>query len=116
MSGLFFFHCISALWKISLNRLGLYNSETAIFVVGVMNLDGSSLYFDAGVSGPSSKSAAVGPSSPKGSTMNGLSWYLRFRHSAIISDPCVLLAWVRFGPRNFSTSKELKCLKTAGVM
>ena len=68
------------------------------------------------MSGPSNRSAAVGPSSPKGSTMNGLSWYLRFRHSVIISDPCVLLAWVRFGPRNFSSSMELKCLKTSGVM
>ena len=73
MSALLFFHCISAWQKKSLNRLGLYHSETAFFVVGIMNFDGSSLYFDDGVPGLSNKSADVGLSSPKGSTMKGLS-------------------------------------------
>ena len=66
MPALFFFQLPSDWRKMLLNRLGLYSAVTAFFVIGVMNLDGSSLYFDAGVSGSSNKSAAVGPSSPRG--------------------------------------------------
>ena len=73
MSGLLFFQCTSVCRKMSLNRFRLHSAVTACFVVGVMHFDGSSLYFDAGVSGPSNRSATVGPSSPRGSTMKGLS-------------------------------------------
>ena len=73
MLSLFFFQCTSAWWKMLLNRLGLCSAATACFVVGVMNCDGSSLYFDTEVSGSSNKSAAISPSSPRGSTIYGLS-------------------------------------------
>ena len=69
MSCLFFFQCTSACRKMSLTRLGLYSAVTACFVVSVTNFEGSSLYFDAGLSGSSNKSAAVGPSSPRGGVL-----------------------------------------------
>ena len=69
--GFFLYVCLAENIVKSIEVIEFY--ETAFFVVSVMNFDGSSLYFGAGVSSLGNKSAAVGPSSPNGSTTNGLS-------------------------------------------
>ena len=58
----------------------------------------------------------MGPSKPNGSTMKGDSWYRRDKHSSMICEPWLGFVLERLGPRNFSNSNLLRCLKTAGVM